>query len=60
VLVIAEVVGDLPIRRLLQQPLGQLLKQAALTGQLQPAGLGPVHELADQLLVQAARYRPER
>jgi hypothetical protein len=34
VLVIAEVVGDLALQGGLQQPLGQLLEQPALAGQL--------------------------
>ncbi len=38
-LVIAEVVGDLALKGGLQQPLGQLLQQPTLAGQLQALGL---------------------
>ncbi|MDQ1064589.1 hypothetical protein QFZ32_000028 [Streptomyces canus] len=51
VLVIAEVIGDLALQGGLQQPLGQLLEQPALTGQLQTLGLGSAHQLVDQLVV---------
>jgi hypothetical protein len=51
-LVVAEVVGELALQRGLQQPLGQLLQQPSLPGQLQPAGAGSVRQLLDQLLVQ--------
>ena len=54
-LVIAEVVGDLALQGGLQQPLGQLLQQPALAGQLQTLGLGPVHQLVDQLVVHGLR-----
>jgi len=37
VLVVAQVVGDLTLQRRLQHPLGQLLQQPTLTGQLQSA-----------------------
>ncbi len=53
VLVIAEVIGHLALERGLQQPLGQLLQHPALTGQLQPAGLGAAQQLRDELLIQA-------
>ncbi|GAA3502730.1 hypothetical protein GCM10019016_098390 [Streptomyces prasinosporus] len=49
-LVIAEVVGDPAFESGLQQPLGQLLEQSALAGQLQALGLGPAHQLVDQLV----------
>jgi hypothetical protein len=52
VLAIAEVIGQLTLQGGLQQPLGQLLQQPALPGQLQPAGAGSVRQLLDQLLVQ--------
>ena len=55
VLVIAEVVGDLALQSGLQQPLGQLLEQPALAGQLQALGLGPAHQLVDQLVVHGLR-----
>ncbi|WP_186404013.1 hypothetical protein [[Actinomadura] parvosata] len=42
-------IGDLAFQRRLQHPLGQLLQQATLTGQLQPLTAGPVHEHRDQL-----------
>jgi hypothetical protein len=51
VLVIAELVGDLALQGGLQQPLGQLLQQPALTGQLQTLGLRPAHQLVDQPVV---------
>lgn len=51
VLVVADVVGDLPVQRGLQDPLGQLLQQPALTGQLQPFTPGPIDQHRDQLLV---------
>lgn len=41
VLVIAEMVGDLAPESGLQEPLGQLLEQAALAGQLKTLGLSP-------------------
>ncbi|MEU4134504.1 hypothetical protein AB0H41_35130 [Streptomyces wuyuanensis] len=50
-LVIAEVVGDLDLESGLQQPLGQLLEQPALAGQLQASGLGPAHQLVHQPVV---------
>ncbi|GAA1143775.1 hypothetical protein GCM10009577_79670 [Streptomyces javensis] len=55
VLVIAEVVGDFTLQGGLQQPLGQLLQQPALTSQLQTPGLGPAHQLVDQLVVHGLR-----
>ncbi len=55
VLVIAEVVGDLAFQGGLQEPLGQLLQQPALAGQLQALGLGPAHQLVDQLVVHGLR-----
>jgi hypothetical protein len=51
VLLIAEVVGDLALQRGLQNPLGQLLQQPALTGQLEPLAASSVHQHRDQLLV---------
>ena len=51
VLVVAEMVGDLALQRGLEHPLGQLLQQPALAGQLQPARAGPLGQPRDQLLV---------
>jgi hypothetical protein len=51
VLVIADVIGDLAFQGGLQHPLGQLLQQPALPGQLQPVGPGTVDQHRDQLLV---------
>ncbi|MDQ1032642.1 hypothetical protein QF035_010224 [Streptomyces umbrinus] len=51
VLGIAEVVGDLALQGGLQQPLRQRLQQPTLAGQLQTLGLGPAHQLVDQLVV---------
>src|SRR5258706_179613 len=47
VFVIAQVVGDLAVERCLQDPLGQLLQQPALTGELQTLRPGLLAELAD-------------
>jgi hypothetical protein len=49
VLVIAEMVGDLPFQSRLQHPPGQLLKQTALTSQIQPLGTGLGDQLIDQI-----------
>jgi hypothetical protein len=49
------VVGDLALQRGLQQPLGQLLQQPALAGQLQALGLGAAHQLVDRLVVHGLR-----
>jgi hypothetical protein len=46
VLVIADVVSDLARQRGLQEPLGQPLQQAALTGQLEPVVPGTVTRMA--------------
>ncbi|GAA3372588.1 hypothetical protein GCM10017744_104700 [Streptomyces antimycoticus] len=51
VLVVAEVIGDLALQGGLQHPLGELLQQPALTGQLQALAAGPVHQHPDQLVV---------
>lgn len=42
VLLVAEVVGDLALQGGLQDPLGQLLQETALTGQLDASGASPV------------------
>jgi hypothetical protein len=55
---IAEVVVHLAFQRAFDDHLGQLPQQAALAGQLQPAGPGPLGELAQQLLV--SRRQPGR
>jgi hypothetical protein len=56
VLVIAEVVGDLAFEGGLQEPLGQLLEQPALAGQLQALGLGAANQLVDELVVHLLRW----
>ncbi|BCL25110.1 hypothetical protein GCM10017668_69530 [Streptomyces tuirus] len=58
VLLIAEVIGDLAFQRRLQDPLGQLLQQPALPGQLQSLRPGPFHQHRDQLLVRHGDGRP--
>ena len=57
-LVIAEMVGDLALQGGLQNPLGQLLQQPTLAGQLQPLAAGPLDELVDQFLLD--RRSPRR
>jgi hypothetical protein len=42
------------------QPLGQLLQQPALAGQLQPAGPRPTREPIDQLLIQRVKASGRR
>ena len=51
VAVVAEVVGELAFQGGLDQPLGQLGEQPALTGQLQPTLAGLAGQPSDQLLV---------
>jgi hypothetical protein len=51
VLVVAEVIGDLTFQGRLQHPLGQLLQQPSLTGQLQTLASGPIYQHRDQLLI---------
>lgn len=53
--VVAEVVGDLTLKSGLREPLGQLLEQPALAGQMQALGLSPAHELVDQPVVHRLR-----
>jgi hypothetical protein len=60
VLVIAEVIRDLALKSGLQQPLGQLLQQSALTGQLQALGLGTAYQLVDQPVVHGLRPHSRR
>ena len=50
-LAVAEVIVQLALQRALDDHLRQPPQQAALAGQLQPAGAGPLGELAHQLLV---------
>jgi hypothetical protein len=57
-LVVSDVVSDLTVQRGLQDPLGQLLQQATLTGQLQPVTTSPVHQHRDQLLIRDRTGRP--
>ena len=57
VLLVAEVVGDLALQGGLQHPLGQLLQQPALAGQLQPTRTGPVDQLPHQLLISRRQLR---
>ena len=51
VLAIAEMIIHLAFQRALDHHLGQAAQQAALTGQLQPAGPGPLGKLPQQLLI---------
>ena len=51
VLAIAEMVIQLAFQGALDHHLGQPAQQPALTGQLQPAGAGPLGKLAQHLLV---------
>ncbi|MER5724637.1 hypothetical protein ABT043_21735 [Streptomyces sp. NPDC002418] len=44
-------VGDLTLESRLQEPLGQLLEQPALAGQLQALGLIPAHQPVNQAVV---------
>jgi hypothetical protein len=55
VLVMAEVVGEIAFQGGLQQPLGQLRQQPALACQPESLGLGPAHQLVDQLIVHRLR-----
>jgi hypothetical protein len=48
---IAEVIIQLALQGALDHHLGQLPQQPALTGQLQPAGAGPLGQLPQQLLI---------
>jgi hypothetical protein len=56
VAVVAQVIGELTLERGLQQPLGQLLQQPALAGQLQPTRAGPGGKPIDQLLVDRVQH----
>lgn len=59
VLLIAEVIGDPTFQGRFQDPLGQLLQQPTLPGQLQPLRPGPLHQHRDQLLVGHGRRLPQ-
>ncbi len=48
---VAEVIGELALERGLDQPLGQLGQQPALTGQHKALRAGPPDQAVDQLLV---------
>ncbi|WP_028805596.1 hypothetical protein [Streptomyces sp. 142MFCol3.1] len=48
-------IGDLAFQGGLQHPLGQLLQQPSLAGQLQALTAGPVNQHRDQLLVRRGR-----
>jgi hypothetical protein len=58
VLVVADVVGDLTVQGGLEDPLGQLLQQTTLTGQLQPVTTSPIDQHRDQLLIHGPGHRP--
>ena len=58
-LAIAEMVIQLTFQGALDHHLGQLPQQPALTGQLQPAGAGPLGKLPQQLLISGRQpHRP--
>ncbi|GGJ79816.1 hypothetical protein GCM10010123_07020 [Pilimelia anulata] len=59
-LVITEAVAQLAFQPGLQDPLGQLLQQPALPGQLHPRGPGLLHQPADQLAVNPVHRRLRR
>jgi hypothetical protein len=46
----AQMIGELALQGRLQHPAGQLGQQTTLTGQLRATGLGPGHQLPNQLL----------
>ena len=56
-LAIAEMVVQLAFQGALDDHFGQLAQQPALTGQLQPAGAGPLGELAQHLLISRRQLR---
>ena len=51
ILLVAEMIVELALEGALDHHLGQPAEQAALAGQLQPAGPGPLGQLAQQLLI---------
>ncbi len=58
VLVVAKVIGHLALGSRLEKPLGQLLEQPALAGELDPTLLGLPDQLVEQLPIQ--RVEPHR
>ena len=57
-LAVAEVVIQLALQGALDDHLGQAAQQPALACQLQPAGAGPLCELAQHLLISCRQLRP--
>src|SRR5215831_7026477 len=55
---IAQVIVQLAFQGALDHHLGQPAQQPAFTGQLQPAGAGPLSELAQHLLIGRRQLRP--
>jgi hypothetical protein len=55
VLVVAQVVSDLPVQRGLHNQLRQPLQQSALSGQLQTVGAGLLDQLTNELLIQGVQ-----
>ncbi|GAB3852785.1 hypothetical protein GCM10027610_081660 [Dactylosporangium cerinum] len=60
VLVVTDVIGDLALKGGFEDPLGQLLQQPALAGQLQPVTTGPVDQHRDQLLIRGRGVQHSR
>jgi hypothetical protein len=58
ILLIAEMVIELALQGTLDHHLGQLAQQPPRTGQLQPAGAGPLSQLPQQLLISRRQLRP--
>ncbi len=58
VLVVADVVGDLTVQGRLEDPLGQLLQQPTLAGELQPVTTSPIDQHRDQLLIRDRTHQP--
>jgi hypothetical protein len=57
-LAVAEMIIELAFQGALNDHLGQLAEQPSLTGQFQPAGPGPLGQLAQQLLIGRRQLRP--
>ena len=57
-LAVAEMIIQLAFQGALDDHLGQPAQQAALAGQLQPAGPGPLGKLAQHLLIGRRQLRP--
>ncbi|MFG3423693.1 hypothetical protein [Micromonospora sp. NPDC047730] len=53
-------IGDLTVQSGFQNPLGQLLQQPALTGELQTRRTSLFHHLGDELIVDPVSHRPRR